>query len=138
MWHINVFINSFTPNWFSVIHRFGKSVFQVPDIGTWVLDNAGPVLRSSIVSLCRIDQSVQKNVNITFLDNTGTPEMSIHQYWDVLVSGTWSILFPQIPLQNLACFVLCFCFCFLSCYVLFFLTVKSPSLLTENDLLQRL
>ena len=34
----------------SVVLRFGKSILEVPDTGTWVLDNTRPFLHSSIVS----------------------------------------------------------------------------------------
>ena len=34
----------------SMIRIFGKSILQVPDTGTRVLDNTRPFLRSSIVS----------------------------------------------------------------------------------------
>ena len=58
------------------IKIFGKSVLQVPDTGTRVLDNTVlnhfcvPVLFAS-----ECHQHVLKNVNITFSGNTGTPGM---------------------------------------------------------------
>ena len=72
----------------------GKGVLQVPDTGTQVLDNTRPILHSSIVSGCH--QHVLKNVNITFLDNTGTPEM--FQYLPIL--GRSSIWDPKYTFPN--------------------------------------
>ena len=65
--------------------QMGKSVLQVPDTGTRVLDNTRPFLHSSIVCFW-MPPARLKNVNITFSGNTGTPEMC--QYLPILGSST--------------------------------------------------
>ena len=74
-----------------MIFIVGKSILQVPDTGTRVLDNTKPFLRSSIVSFWMTQyQHVLKDVNITFSGNTGTPEM--FQYSPILGrSSIWDM-----------------------------------------------
>ena len=70
----------------------GKSILQVPDTGTWVLDNTRPFLRSSIVSFWITPARSKERtfVNITFSGNTGTPEM--FQYSPILGhSSIWDL-----------------------------------------------
>ena len=56
--------------------NFGKSILQVPDTGTWVLDNTRPFIRSGIVSF--------------WITPAGSKECKYHifkQYW-----YTWNVL----------------------------------------------
>ena len=78
------------------VHSFGKkSILEVPDTGTWVLDNTRPILHSSIVSFW-ITPACSKERKYHIHQKCS----GIHQFWDVPVSGTWSVLFPDNTKKN--------------------------------------
>ena len=88
--------------------RFGKSILEVPDTGTWVLDNTRPFLHSSIVSFwitpacskerkCHIFRQYWYTRNVPVFTNT----------------GTFQYLGPEVYFSpRFYFFVFCFCFCF--------------------------
>ena len=84
-----------------------KSVLQVPDTGTQVLgNNTGPFLRSSIVSFWLVLTRSREHKYYIFGQYWYTRNVSsIHHYWDIPVSGTWSTLFSYLPYHYLhSCF----------------------------------
>ena len=89
-WLMSVFVNELFPP-HARSQQGGKSIVQVPDTGTRVLDNTKPFWCSSIFA-SGSHQHVLKNVSITFSFNTGTPDM--FQYSPILGrSSIWDLKF---------------------------------------------
>ena len=75
----------------------GKSILEVPDTGTWVLDNTRPFLCSSIVNFWVTPaRSKARKYHIFRQYTKNVPVFTNRAYWDIPVSGTWSILFPSL------------------------------------------